>query len=124
MCICHSDRRVAADHACLPPELTPEPVEHNAKRCKFTRLDTPWRDRLFAELDGWLRLAVVLLEEADFHRRIEVGTPIMAAAGLPRQRKRECLERLERLGLIAIEWQGQGMPIITPLHLSGRPRRR
>jgi hypothetical protein len=52
MCICHSDRRVAADHAYLPPELTPEPVEHNAKRCKFTRLDTPWRDRLFAELDG------------------------------------------------------------------------
>jgi hypothetical protein len=64
----------------------------------------------------------VLLAEADFHLQIKVSAAISTAASLTPNEKRQALEQLEELGLIAVEWRGRGrVPIATPLRLRGRP---
>jgi DNA-binding PadR family transcriptional regulator len=72
-----------------------------------------------------VRLLVVLLAEADFRFRIKISRAIEEKAGLTRHTKRPALEYLEQQGYIAVEWRGRGKaPIVEPLNLGWRPRRR
>jgi hypothetical protein len=116
----------------LPDDYGVQPAaradsEKPPKRRRFRRLDEPWAERLLADTrtPPWIRLAIVLLAEADFHRRIKVSASVEKDARLTRRQKRPALEYLEQLGFIAAEWRGRGRaPIATPLHLTGRPGRK
>jgi hypothetical protein len=105
------------------------PPARISRRRQFRRYDETWAAQMLASEPlvsrGALLLALVLLAEADFHERIKVTAEITKAARLTRFRKRAALQDLERLGLIKVEWRGNGRaPIVTPLNLGGRPGRR
>jgi hypothetical protein len=116
----------------IPPDdedLEEIPQAAVAKRRQFARYDETWRARILAAdplpSREALLLALVLVAEADFRRQIPISTTITKAARLTRFQKLAALEHLERLGLIAVEWRGRGrVPIVTPLHLGGRPGQR
>jgi hypothetical protein len=115
------------DYGELP--ATAEGSEGPLKRRQFARYDETWRAAILAAgrsvRPATHRLVAVLLAEADFHRQIKVSAAISTAASLTPNEKRQALEQLEKLGLIAVEWSGRGkVPIVTPLHLSGRPARK
>jgi hypothetical protein len=104
-----------------------EPVDAAAKRRQFRRLDETWAERLLSgpHTPPWIRLAIVLMAEADFHRRIRITRVIEKEARISRNQKRGALEHLERQGFISVEWRGQGRaPVATPLRLTGRPERK
>jgi hypothetical protein len=106
-----------------------QPPRRPAKRRQFRRLDETWAEKLLTSNPlvsrGALLLALVLLAEADFHERIKVTAEVTKVARLTRFRKRAALRDLERLGLIAVEWRGNGRaPIVIPLNLSRRPGRK
>jgi hypothetical protein len=117
----------------IAPEVAPEhaqgPSKKLAKSRKFRRFDETWAGPLLAadppvNAAVW-QLALVLLAQADFQRQIKITSTIAKEARLTHRTKRPAIEDLERLGLIQVEWRGRGRsPIATPLHLSGRPRRR
>jgi hypothetical protein len=107
-------------------DLQERPSRLDEGRRKFRQLDESWVTRLLSDphTPPWIRLAIVVLAEADFHRRIKITSAIEKAARLTRRQKRGALEHLERSGLISVEWRGRGrVPIATPLHLRRRPER-
>jgi hypothetical protein len=110
-------------------ELPQQPPPRTTRRRQFRRFDEPWAIQLLAadppvSAAVW-RLSLVILAAADFRRQFLVSDRMSAVARLTRSRKREAVERLEQLGLIAVEWRGQGRaPRVTPLSLGGRPGRR
>jgi hypothetical protein len=111
------------------PEHAQEAAEHGDKGRQFARYDETWRAAILAAgrsvRPATHRLVAVLLAEADFRRQIKASAAISTAASLTPNEKRQALEQLEKLGLIAVEWRGRGrVPIATPLHLSGRPVRK
>jgi hypothetical protein len=116
-----------SDTAYVEQVFTPAEPERSRKRRQFRRLDEAWAEKLLADprVPPMVRLVIVLLAEADFHRHIKITTTLAKEAGLTRHQKRAALKYLERQGYIAVAWRGSGRaPIATPLHLGGRPNRR
>ena len=87
----------------IPPdddEGSKEAPQPSHKHRKFRLLDESWVELLLADphTPPHIRLLVVLLGEADFHRRIKINDTIVKAAGLSRwhQATRICLGRTTR----------------------------
>jgi hypothetical protein len=76
---------------------------HGSKGRQFRRFDETWAERLLAadppvSRAVW-RIALVLLAEADFNRKIKVSDEITKTARLTQRQKRAALERLEAAGI-------------------------
>jgi hypothetical protein len=65
-------------------------------------------------------VALVLCDMARRNERFPVTGAVMCKAGQSRQHKRRVLERLERVGMIAVEWRGRKSPMVTPLVRAGK----
>jgi hypothetical protein len=113
----------ADERALAARAAAPNPAEHDAKPRKFRLLDEAWAERLLADpsTPPHVRLLIVLLAEADFHRHIKITDVIRKIAGLSRWQMYRALERVQRQGYVSVERPGRGKaPIVTPLHLTRR----
>jgi hypothetical protein len=131
-------RKAPASPAALPdslflpddykaPEAMPE-AGKPVRRRQFVRYDETWHSQILAAgrsvRPATHRLAAVLLAKADFDWRIKAGAEIEKEASVTRNEKLQALLQLETLGLVEVERRSGRLPVVTPLRLSGRPRRK
>ena len=97
-----------------PSEPTPRPSRRGRQFTKFPEI---WGKRLLDACAGgaaW-RLALVLLRRVDWENPVIVTNPAAATAHVDRLHKRRVLEKLQRLGLIEVEWRGRKSPRVKIL---------
>jgi hypothetical protein len=96
----------------------PQPTKRPITGYSWDKFSREWAVRLKrARADGSMwALSHTLLAMTRDRDCVVVTTAVMTTAGLSRRHKLEILGRLERLGLIAVEWRGRKAPMVTPLY--------
>jgi len=82
---------------------------------KFTKFPKLWRERMAeTRANGCAyRVALYLLEKANFSSRVPLSTATMRKLGVSRKGKRGALKQLRRAGLLAVEERLRKCPIVT-----------
>jgi hypothetical protein len=82
---------------------------------KFVKFPRMWQVRLAeTRAEGsTYRVALFLLDQASFSRRVPLSTSRMRKFGVSRNGKRGALQQLRRAGLIAVEERPRKSPIVT-----------
>jgi hypothetical protein len=76
-----------------------------------------WMERLNPDSVTFetFRLALALMHQAYREYKFPVDDEMLALAGSSKRSCKRCLDQLERLGLIKIEWRRKKPPLVTPL---------
>jgi hypothetical protein len=82
---------------------------------KFVRVPKMWQVRLAeTRAEGsTYRVALFLLDQASFSRKVTLSTARLRKFGVSRNGKRGALQKLRRAGLIAVEERPRKSPIVT-----------
>jgi hypothetical protein len=84
--------------------------------CRFGSItEEDLADRRFDEVfSATTRLFIHLQIKSHWGRHdVKLSNDVAAGIGITRQRKQECLRQLERCGLVAVERDGQKVPVVT-----------
>ena len=82
---------------------------------KFVKFPRMWQARLAeTRAEGsTYRVALYLLDQASFSRKVTLSTARMRKIGVSRNGKRGALQKLRRAGLIEVEERQRKSPIVT-----------